>query len=74
MLSDIDIAQKAKMKLIGEVAAGLGIPEEAMEPFGRYKAKISLGFVASLSSRPDGKLILVTAISPTPAGKCCSCF
>ncbi len=42
MLSDIDIAQKAKMKLIGEVAAKLGIPDEAMEPFGRYKAKISL--------------------------------
>jgi formate--tetrahydrofolate ligase len=69
MLSDIEIAQKAKMNPITEVAKKLGIPEEAMEAFGRYKAKISLGYVDSLSKKPDGKLILVTAISPTPAGE-----
>ena len=69
MLSDIEIAQKAKMNPISEVAGKLGIPEEAMEHFGRYKAKISLDYVNSLGKKPDGKLILVTAISPTPAGE-----
>ena len=69
MLSDIDIAQKAKMKKIQEVAAGLGIPEEALEPYGRYKAKVSLNYVDSLKDRKNGKLVLVTAISPTPAGE-----
>jgi formate--tetrahydrofolate ligase len=69
MLSDIDIAQKAKMKPIGEVAHKLGIPEEAMSAYGRYKAKISLDYVQSLAKKKDGKLILVTAISPTPAGE-----
>jgi formate--tetrahydrofolate ligase len=69
MLSDIDIAQKATMKKIQEVAAGLGIPEEALEPYGRYKAKVSLNYVDSLKGKKDGKLILVTAISPTPAGE-----
>ena len=47
----------------------LGIPEESLEPYGRYKAKVSLDYVAQLADRPDGKLILVTAISPTPAGE-----
>ncbi|MEO8386398.1 MAG: formate--tetrahydrofolate ligase, partial [Betaproteobacteria bacterium] len=69
MLSDIEIAQKATMKKIQEVAAGIGIPEEQLEPYGRYKAKVSLGFVDSLKGKKDGKLILVTAISPTPAGE-----
>ncbi|HEX4859347.1 MAG TPA: formate--tetrahydrofolate ligase [Usitatibacteraceae bacterium] len=69
MLSDIEIAQRATMKKIQDVAAGLGIPEDALEPFGRYKAKVSLDYIASLEGRPDGKLILVTAISPTPAGE-----
>ena len=69
MESDIQIAQKAKMKPIGEIASGLGIPEEAIESFGRTKAKISLSYIDSIKSRPDGKLILVTAISPTPAGE-----
>ena len=69
MLSDIDIAQKATMKKIQEIAAGLGIPEDALEPFGRYKAKVSLNYVDSLKDRKSGKLILVTAISPTPAGE-----
>jgi formate--tetrahydrofolate ligase len=69
MLSDIEIAQKAKMKPIGEIAARLGIPDSAIEPFGHTKAKISLDYIDSLKGRPDGKLILVTAISPTPAGE-----
>ncbi len=69
MLSDIEIAQKAKMKPIGEIAARLGIPEHAIEPFGRTKAKISLDYIETLRKKPDGKLILVTAISPTPAGE-----
>jgi len=69
MLSDIEIAQKATMKKIQEVAAGLGIPEEALEPYGRYKAKVSLNYVDSLKNKKNGKLILVTAISPTPAGE-----
>ena len=69
MLSDIEIAQKATMKKIQEVAAKIGIPEDELEPYGRYKAKVSLGFVDSLKARKNGKLILVTAISPTPAGE-----
>ncbi len=69
MLSDIDIAQKASMKKIQDIAAGLGIPEDALEPYGRYKAKVSLNYVDSLKGRKDGKLVLVTAISPTPAGE-----
>ncbi len=69
MQSDIEIAQKATMKKIQEVAAGLGIPEEALEPYGRYKAKVSLNYVDSLKNKKNGKLILVTAISPTPAGE-----
>jgi formate--tetrahydrofolate ligase len=69
MLSDIEIAQRAKMKRIREVAEGLGIPEDALEPYGHYKAKVSLDWVEGLQGRRDGKLILVTAISPTPAGE-----
>jgi formate--tetrahydrofolate ligase len=69
MLSDIEIAQRAKMRRIREVAEGLGIPEDALEPYGHYKAKVSLEWVDGLKSRRDGKLILVTAISPTPAGE-----
>jgi formate--tetrahydrofolate ligase len=69
-LSNIEIAQKARLQRITELAQKrLGIPEEALEPYGRYKAKVSLGYLASLAERPDGKLILVTAISPTPAGE-----
>ena len=68
-LSDIEIAQAAKMKRIVEVAAKLGIPEESLDPYGHYKAKISLDYVDSLKGRKDGKLILVTAINPTPAGE-----
>src|SRR5665213_3084460 len=69
MLSDIEIAQKAKMKPIGEIATKLGIPAEALSPYGHYKAKIALDYIDSLRKKPDGKLVLVTAISPTPAGE-----
>ena len=68
-LSDIEIAQQAKIERINKIAAKLGIPEEHLEPYGHYKAKVSLDFVDSLKGRPNGKLILVTAISPTPAGE-----
>src|SRR5688572_22970079 len=67
--SDIEIAQKAKMKRITEVAKNLGIPDDALSPFGHYKAKISLEYINTLKGKKDGKLILVTAISPTPAGE-----
>ena len=70
MLSDIEIAQRAKLKRIVPLAKErLGIPEEHLEPYGHYKAKLSLEYLESLKDRPDGKLILVTAISPTPAGE-----
>ena len=69
MLSDIEIAQKATMKRITEVASRLGIADDHLEPYGHYKAKISLDYVDSLKGKPDGKLVLVTAISPTPAGE-----
>jgi len=69
-LSNIDIAQAAKMRPITEVAQErLGIPDEALEAFGKYKAKISLQYLAKLNGKPNGKLVLVTAISPTPAGE-----
>src|SRR6202048_1070790 len=69
-LSNIDIAQKARMQPIVRVARErLGIPEESLEPYGRFKAKVSLDYVRQLADRPDGKLVLVTAISPTPAGE-----
>src|SRR5712691_11834134 len=70
MLTDIEIAQKARMQRITQLAKGkLGIEEEHLEPYGHYKAKLSLDFVDSLAEKPDGKLILVTAITPTPAGE-----
>ena len=69
MLSDIQIAQKATMKRITEVASRLGIADDHLEPYGHYKAKISLDYVDSLKGKPNGKLVLVTAISPTPAGE-----
>jgi formate--tetrahydrofolate ligase len=69
MASDLDIAQRATMQRITQVAERIGIPEDALEPYGHYKAKISLEYLDSLKGRHDGKLILVTAISPTPAGE-----
>ena len=69
-LSNIDIAQAAKMRRITDVATErLGIPEEALEAYGKYKAKVSLAYLAKLNGKPNGKLVLVTAISPTPAGE-----
>ncbi|HEX4375733.1 MAG TPA: formate--tetrahydrofolate ligase [Steroidobacteraceae bacterium] len=69
MPSNIEIAQKAKLRPIAEIAAKLDIPLASLEPYGHYKAKIGFDFLDSLHSRRDGKLILVTAISPTPAGE-----
>ena len=69
MLSDIQIAQKATMKRITEIASHIGIADDHLVPYGHYKAKISLDYVDSLKGKPNGKLVLVTAISPTPAGE-----
>lgn len=69
MLSDIEIAQKAHMLPITEVAAKLGIGEEDIELYGCYKAKLSMDLIKRVQDKPDGKLILVTAITPTPAGE-----
>lgn len=69
MLSDIEIAQKAHMLPITEVAAKLGVGEEDIELYGRYKAKLSMDLIKRVQDKPDGKLILVTAITPTPAGE-----
>ena len=69
MLTDIQIAQQTELRPITEIAEGLGVKNEELEPYGRYKAKLSDELGARLSSAPDGKLILVTAINPTPAGE-----
>ena len=67
--SDLEIARLADMKPVIEIAAGLGIDEKHVHRFGHYKAKIDLGYLDSLADRPDGKLVLVTGITPTPAGE-----
>lgn len=69
MLTDIEIAQNAKMKKISEIAKELGISEDYLEPYGHYKAKVSEELFTKLKDKADGKLILVTAINPTPAGE-----
>ena len=69
MLSDIEIARKAKIKPIEEIAETLGISNEFIERYGKYKAKISLKFINKIKNRKNGKLILVTAMSPTKAGE-----
>ena len=69
MLTDIEIAQQAQMRKIKDIAADLGITEDELEPYGYYKAKITEECIQRLSDKPDGKLILVTAINPTPAGE-----
>ena len=69
MKTDIEIAQAASMLPIHEIADRLGIQPEELEPYGRYKAKLSESVYARLADRPDGKLVLVTAINPTPAGE-----
>src|SRR3977135_1028956 len=69
-LSDIEIAQAAKMRPIMDIARErLGTPPENLDPYGPYKAKGSMDYIKSLKSKPNGKLILVTAITPTPAGE-----
>ena len=67
--SDIEIARGAKKLPIMKIGAKLGIPEEDLLPYGHDKAKISASFIKAQRSKPDGKLILVTAINPTPAGE-----
>ena len=69
MLTDIEIAQQAKMLKITEIADKLGIGADDIEPYGHYKAKITQKYIDSVKDKPDGKLILVTAINPTPAGE-----
>ena len=69
MLSDIEIAQSTKLKPITEIAQGLGIQEEELELYGRYKAKLNDSVFQRLKDKPNGKLVLVTAINPTPAGE-----
>ncbi|MBE6888538.1 MAG: formate--tetrahydrofolate ligase [Ruminococcaceae bacterium] len=69
MLTDIEIAQQAKMMKIKDVAAKLGVTEDELEPYGHYKAKLSQKLIDRVKDNPDGKLILVTAINPTPAGE-----
>ena len=69
MLTDIEIAQKAEMKPIGEIARQLDVTEDELELYGKNKAKITSECAERLKDKPDGKLILVTAINPTPAGE-----
>ena len=69
MLTDIEIAQSAKMIPAAQIAAELGIDSEQIEPYGKYIAKLSDELYEDLKKRNDGKLILVTAINPTPAGE-----
>ncbi len=68
-MQDIDIARNAKLKNISEITGKLNIPEEFVEPIGKYKAKISINYLEHLENKKDGKLILVTAINPTPLGE-----
>src|SRR5579864_6437365 len=69
MKSDLEIARSTPLRPIAEIAAKLQIPDDALEPYGRHKAKIGSSFINSVESRPDGALVLVTGISPTPAGE-----
>jgi len=69
MKSDLEIARETKLRPIGEIAAKLQIPADALEPYGRHKAKIGAEFIGSVQGRADGALVLVTGISPTPAGE-----
>ena len=68
-MTDIEIAHKCALKNISEIAAAAGIGEAYVEPYGRHKAKISLDLLREKAAAPDGKLILVTAITPTPASR-----
>ena len=68
-MKDIEIARSSKLKNIKEITDKLNIPESEVEPIGKYKAKISLNYLEELKDKKDGKLILVTAINPTPLGE-----
>ena len=69
ILPDIEIARQANLLHVGEVAQILGVPEDQLEVYGRYKAKVSMDFYDSLAGNPTGKLVLVSAINPTPSGE-----
>ncbi len=69
MQSDLEIARATRLRPIAEIAAKAGIPADTLEPYGRFKAKIGFDFINGVADRPDGKLVLVTGISPTPAGE-----
>ncbi len=69
MKSGLEIAQEAELRPITEIAASAGIPDDVLEPFGRYRAKVDLSILDRLADRPDGKLIITTAITPTKAGE-----
>ncbi len=69
MTSDIEIARRAKLLPVAQIGERLGIPQDALVPYGHTKAKIRLDWLDSVRDRPDGKLVLVTAMSPTPAGE-----
>ena len=69
MPTDLEIARAARLRPIAEIAEAAGIPADALEPYGRYKAKVGLDFIAAQADRPDGALVLVTGISPTAAGE-----
>ncbi|MBT5809554.1 MAG: formate--tetrahydrofolate ligase, partial [Rhodospirillaceae bacterium] len=67
--SDIEIAREANMLSIGDIADKVDIPRDSLLQYGPYKAKLSYDYISSLQDKPDGKLILVTAVTPTPAGE-----
>jgi formate--tetrahydrofolate ligase len=69
MATDLEIARAATLRPIADIAARAGIPDSALEPYGKYKAKVGLDFISGLADRPDGALVLVTGINPTPAGE-----
>jgi formate--tetrahydrofolate ligase len=69
MATDLDIARAATLRPIADIAAAAGIPADALIPYGRYKGKLDFGFIDTLQARPDGALVLVVGISPTPAGE-----
>ncbi len=69
MSTDLEIARAATLEPIRDIAHKAGIPDDALEPYGKYKAKVGLDFIASVQDRPDGALVLVTGINPTPAGE-----
>ncbi|MFW6149855.1 MAG: formate--tetrahydrofolate ligase, partial [Atribacterota bacterium] len=69
MLSDLEIAQRTKLAPIAEIARSVGIKEDELVPYGKYKAKVEAGILNRLSGHPQGKYIVITAITPTPLGE-----